>query len=77
MLPLRLSSCGEVKINCPILQNPHRIHLILLKLKFGIWEIIIGLVIDRVSVLQDEGLEVFVLHVYKCVFIKASVMFIE
>ena len=62
---------------CRIFQNPHIIHLIVKRLHFGIWAIIIGLVVDRVACFQDERLDVLVLQMYTCAVIKVAVMSIE
>ena len=60
-----------------ILHHPHRLHLIVMRLRFRLWAIIIGLVVERVTCFQDEGLDVLVIHMYKCAVIKVSVISIK
>ena len=48
-----------------------------MRLHFFIRIIITGLVVHIVAWFQDEGLDVLVLHITKCEFIKVAVMYIE
>ena len=61
------------KFCCPIFQHTCRLHLIVKRLLFGIWDIIIGLIIDIVDLFQDEGFDVFVIRTYKFRVIKVAV----
>ena len=60
-----------------MLQHPRRIKLIVVRLQFGIWETIIGMVIDIVTCFQYEGLYVLGLNMYKYAVIKVSVVSIQ
>ena len=53
------------------------LNLRLKRLKFGIWSIIIGLIVYRVSWFQDEGLDVLVFHMYDFLLIKFSDMAVK
>ena len=75
MFPPRFSSCGGVKICCPILHRPGHICIILETLQFCIRIIIIGLVSTRVSQFYGEVWNVLVLHVAKGVVVKVDHMF--
>ena len=77
MLPPILSFFLRLKLCHPTLQNSHILHLIVVRLQFGILDIIIGLVVDKVACFQDEGLDVLVLHMYKWAVIKVDVMYIK
>ena len=77
MIPLKLSSCGEVK-NCrTILQHQVLLCIILLRLSFCIRPLIIGVVVYRVFCFMEKKLDVLVLNTPKCVVIETADISIE
>ena len=77
MIPQIFNSRGKVKTFFPILQHPRRLHLIVMRLKFCIWYILIGLVVERVDLFKDGGLDFSVLHMYKFAVIKVGFLSIK
>ena len=48
-----------------------------MRLQFEIWDIIVGLVVEKFACFQDKGLDGSVLHMYKWAIIKEDVMSIK
>ena len=77
MLQPRLSSCGEVMFCRPILHHTGSLLIIVNKLQFCIWTILIGVVVTRFAQLYCEGLNIFLIHETNGAVIEVDVMYIK